>query len=168
MDVIVAVPAERRLEIHEFVRHRVAFQVGTGEVPGRFRPVVLDVVERFERVRVEGDPARQFRQREIAVADSLGDDVRVVVRFLEQERLQTVAERRVSRREPALEVPLSGGLVGVAAEESISVGDAVAESERVEHRQPVEPVVNRRTAHLERAGTVPNQRAGQPVRHAFR
>ena len=59
------------------------------------------------------------------------------------------------------------GLVGRAAEEAVGVAHASAlEGERVEHPEPVEPVVEGPLAHLVEGGPVAHERAREPLRQA--
>jgi hypothetical protein len=104
----------------------------------------------FEHFGIEHDWPRGLGEREILVADPLGDHVRVVVRLLQQERFDTPEKAcrpgRESRHATALHCPL----VGVAPEEPVGVLDtSVVYGEPVEHREAIEPVVDRLVGRFE-------------------
>ena len=75
---------------------------------------------------------------------------------------------RVGRELGVLDAPVAlPGAVRARAQEAVRVADASApERERVQHRQPVEPVVEALAPDLEQRRSVAQQHAGKPRRHA--
>jgi hypothetical protein len=174
VDVVLAGPAEGRIDVYQGPRRRVAFQVGTGQLARRDRAVVLPWPGRGERTRVDSDPAGRLRERDVLAADPLNDDVCVVV-GIREEGGEPRAQGGFAGGEPALELPGAGSRERVGLQKPVAVVDGVAgrlpagpvarvEGEAVEHREAVEPVVDRAPApEIKGPGAVPYQAPGQPV-----